>query len=57
MAVQWQCSHTVIVARLVEAVTVVVVAAPQSESLHPTIHTVSVTLVTQWSHCDHTTAK
>ena len=30
MAVQWQCSHTVIVARLVEAVTVmVVVAAPQ----------------------------
>ena len=57
MAVQWQCSHTVIVARLVEAVTVVVVAAPQSESLHPTIHTVSVTLVTLCSHCGHTTAK
>ena len=40
-----QCSVvTVIVARLVEAVTVmVVVAAPQSDSPHPTIHTVSVT--------------
>ena len=34
---------TVIVARLVEAVTVmVVVAAPQSDSLQPTIQTVSV---------------